>query len=299
MTIKEYTMRRRFIVECLSQGDSVRLSDVADDFRCAESTIRNDLKFLRSIGLEVRTRNGILQAGLKGKATLVRKLEFPPEYKESAVSILSYFSRIVEQKYPDIDAAVSIRQTGNTVTLTVETDEGRIETIEKTLTDYGLVVTGKKPAAEMFNDPAAILELNNRLEVAKLELKLKEQAHLMLASQQEHRIKSLETQLSEVRSLVGAQLATSNRLSSVIETLVNADRLSPALSRAIDTLTTLLSAEHSEENESKVAQALKIIRSEDRGLFDRLSSSISSIGHSVAANMATPWVVALLNSLPR
>lgn len=298
MTTQEYTTRRRYIVERLSKGDSVRIADIANAFGCAESTVRNDLRFLRSIGLEVRTRRGVLQAGASGRATLVRELQFPPEYKESVVSILSYFSRVVEQKYPEIDAGVVIRQSGNTVTLTVETDEGEIETIAKTLDEYGLVVTGKLAPADMFDDPVSVLELGNRLEVAKLELRLKEQAHQMIASTQEGRIVSLESQLTEVRALVGEQLTAVGRLTGVIERLVDTERLTPAVARALDTLTALMSAEHTDANEAKLIDALETISVEDTGLFEKLSSSISSIGHSIATNLSTSWVLAVLKSLP-
>ena len=177
----------------------------------------NDMRAFRAVAAQLASIIGNAKLWFtrndnNSRGTLIRELEFPPEYKESVVSILSYFSRVVEQKYPNISARVTIGQQGNAISLKVETDEGEIETIERTLNDYGLVVTGKKPATDLFDNPASVLELRNRLEIVTLELRLKEDAHRMLSTCHEDRIKSLESQLSEVRALVGTQLTTVGRL---------------------------------------------------------------------------------------
>lgn len=291
--------RRRFIVTSVEQGDSIRVSNMAEMFSCSEASIRNDLKVLRSLGLKLGTKRGVIEAKKDKSITLLRKLEFPAKYKESAVSILSYFSRILEQKYPDMDAGVSILQKGKTVTLKIETKEGEVEIIESTLESYGQVVTGSLSPNDFFSEPSAILELNNRLEIAKLELKLKEQSYLMLSSSQEKRIDSLENQLSELRGLIGYQLTTVTSLTSVIENLADSDRISPSVSRALDSVTQLLAKKQTESNETELRESLSIIKKEDEGLFSNLFGSASMVGHSITANLCTPWVVSVLNSLPK
>lgn len=291
--------RRKFIVTTIEQGDTLRIADVAKMFGCSERGVLNDLKYLRSLGLRVGTRRGIIEARKDKTVTLLRKLEFPPQYKESAVSILSYFSRVLEQKYPEMDAGVSILQRGQTVTLKIETKEGEISTIERTLDEYGQVVVGDLAPDEFFNDPLAIVELKNRLEVAKLELRLKEQSHLIHSSYQEKRVESLEDQLKELRCLVGAQLTTVSNLSSTIAALGNSERISPAVANALNTLNDLIQKNYSTKNESDLRQALETIRKEDQGLFKKLFGSVSILGHSVFANLATPWVQSVIHSLPK
>jgi len=296
---QDRTERRRFIVTSIEQGDSIRVSDLSAMFSCSDGSIQNDLKSLRSLGLKIGTKRGVIEAKKDKSVSFIRKLEFPAQYKESAVSILSYFSRVLEQKYPNMDAGVSILQKGNTVTLKIETNEGEIETIVSTLRSYGQVVTGQLAPADFFNEPSAILELNNRLEIAKLELRLKEQSHLMFASSQEKRIDSLENQLSELRGLIGSQLTTVSSLAAVIKSLSDSNRVSPSVSRALDTVTRLVTQKYSEDNELKLRESLTFIQSEDSGLFKKLFSSASTIGHSVVANLCTPWVISVLNSLPK
>jgi hypothetical protein len=198
-----------------------------------------------------------------------------------------------------MEAGVSISQKGQTITLKVETKEGEIATIERTLDDYGQVVIGELAPSVLFNEPMAIMELNNRLEIARLELKLKEQSHLMMSSHQEKRIESLEGQLNELRILIGNQLSMVSSLTSTITTLANSDRVSPAVSRALDTVSQLIKQQHTEKNEASLRESLEVIQNEDGTLFRKLFGSASTIGHSIVANIATPWVVGVINSFPK
>jgi len=183
--------------------------------------------------------------------------------------------------------------------LRVETKEGEISTIERTLDEYGQVVVGNLAPDAFFDEPMAILELNNRLEIAKLELRLKEQSYLIHSSHQEKRIESLEDQLKELRSLVGSQLSTVSDLSSTISVLAKSNRISPAVSNALNILTDLMQRNHSDQNESDLRKTIEIIRKEDSELFKKLFGSASIIGHSIFANLATPWVQTVINSLPK
>ncbi len=296
----DVSVRRRFIVDWINgDGGPLRVEDVARIHNSSDTAVRNDLRFLRSLGIQVGTKRGIIGAKKSKIVSLIRQLEFPAEYKESAVSILSYFSRVLEQKYPEIDAGVSIEQKGLSVTMKIEGPEGKIDAIEKTLGEYGEVVQGQLAPSEFFSNPSEVMELNNRLEIAKLELRLKQEAFLSHSASQERRIESLEAQLSDVRNIIRDQLSTVSSLASSIEGIVKSERVSPAVAKALSTVTKLVSAKHTEKNEKELRSALDSIRSEDAALFERLSDSLSSVGHSVAANLATPWAVAVLNALPK
>ena len=91
---------------------------------------------------------------LKGnKSFIKRQLQFAPEDKQAAISILNYFGRIVEQKYPNREATIKIEQEQDIVRLVVETNKGDRESIETTLDNYFLVVTGQKDLSELLSDP--------------------------------------------------------------------------------------------------------------------------------------------------
>ena len=88
-----------------------------------------------------------------------RFIEFPPEYKSAGVAILSHFNEILQSKYKGIKTGVTITQEGDNVTMIVETPEGHVEPITKTLNDYGLVVRGEMAPEELLDSQAEIIEL--------------------------------------------------------------------------------------------------------------------------------------------
>jgi len=291
--------RRKVVVESTGSALPIRLDDIRKRFNVSTGTIYNDLRFLRAIGINVRVIDGYITNPDPSAGRIIREITFSPEYREAGVAILSYFSRILEQKCPQVGARVSIVQEGNTVRLQIESNKGHLETIERTLSDYGQVVTGQLSATQFLTDPVALTELRNKLEMTKLELRLKEQGFLTYQSQSARRVVELEGQLTTLMSLVGSQLTTVQTLSQALTGLASSERLSPAVAKALDAITRLSSSEHSKAGEARLIDALRTIRAEDASLFERLKSSASNIAYSIAGNIATPWVVAIIDAFPK
>ncbi|MCE7995799.1 MAG: hypothetical protein HEP71_27720 [Roseivirga sp.] len=109
------------------------------------------------------------------KDQIHRSIEFAPEYRQAGLQILNYFNETLIQKYPDDNVVVRISQSGNKVTMEIETPDGRTELYEKALDEYGLVVTGKMPIDKYLDNPIDILALEHKLENAMLELKFQQQ----------------------------------------------------------------------------------------------------------------------------
>lgn len=291
--------RRKLVVESITSGISLKADDIQQRFDISRNAIFNDLRFLRSIGINVRIVDGYITNPDPDAGRIIREITFPPEYREAGVAILSHFARVLEQKCPEAGARVSIVQDGNTVRLQIETKKGDRQTIERTLSDYGKVVTGELLPTQFYSDPAAVTELSNKLEITKMELRLKEQNFLTYQSLSERRIDELAGQVAGLMSLVGSQLSTVQSLSQALTSLSSSERLSPAVAKALDAITKLASSEKSNESEAKLHQALQVIRAQDAGFFTRLKVSASNIAHSIAGNLATPWVVAAINAFPK
>ena len=120
-------------------------------------------------------KGGLLQLPVTPKPHIERSIEFPPEYKAAGISILSHFGEILRSKYADLEVKVTIEQEGNTVTMVVSTEDGReLETIEKALEQYGLVVRGQMAVGDFLPDPHEAMRLETQLELAKTQLKLQE-----------------------------------------------------------------------------------------------------------------------------
>lgn len=111
------------------------------------------------------------EAGIKSRQVVVnRAIEFPPQYHQAGLGILSYFGTVLRERYPEGDAVVKIEQDGLTVRLIVESENGDRETIEKALHEYEMVVRGESPPEALFESRAKVLELKNELRIAQVRI---------------------------------------------------------------------------------------------------------------------------------
>ena len=297
--IQHKNIRRRYIHDRIKEGDAVRISELAVKFGCSLHTVRNDLRYLRELGIEAHTKRGVLSANTRHLASIIREIKFPANYKDAGVSILAYFSKVLSEKYPDTDASVVISQYGDLVTLKIESDEGELERIEETLVNYGKVVKGEISPKELLPNAIASLELSNKLELAKMELRLSEQSFSALSAVQNSRIMSLETQVSELRSLIGSQLGAVQSLAESLAAISKSNSVSESVAKAIDTIVQMSNTNHSKINEKVLTKALLTVKNENESMFVKIKDSILSFSNSISANIATPWVITVLNSLPK
>lgn len=229
---------------------------------------------------------------------IIRTIEFPSEYCQAGISILSYFSTVLQQKHPDTNAKVSIEQNGLTVSMIIETCQGEKERIEKTLDDYGLVVQGRKHPELLLQDKYQLLELSQKLEIAKTELRLK---HELLECKKsdsirsEKRISNLEDQLSNLMNIVGTSL---NRANTTIELLAGTQN---ELARYSISIINEKIEKGSPENDGEAVKlAIKNLRENDSNVYNQLVDIILKGAVSGAwGNYLTSWIAAVANSLPR
>lgn len=291
--------RRKVLVDSTSSEVPLRFDDVVVKFKIHRKTLFNDLKFLRTIGINLRVVDGYIVSPEPDTKRLVREITFPPEYRDAGVSILAYFARVIEEKCPEAGARVSIVQEGNTVRLQIQSDSGHLQTIERTLEEYGQVVRGQIEPRQFLSNPAAVTDLTNKLEITRLELRLKEQSFLQYRDVTERRIVDLDGQVKALMNMVGSQFTAVQSLAQSLERFAAAERLSPAAAKAMSEVTRLVTSERDSQSEARLLSALKIVRRESPSLFQRLQSSASNLAHSIAGNIATPWVLAAINALPK
>lgn len=149
-----------------------------------------------------------------------RSIEFPSEYRESVTSIMSYFSRILSVKYPDEKIKVRIEQSGLTLRMVIDTPDGEREEIEKTLDEYGMVVTGKMQPEDFLTDPFEVMALKNKLEIAALELRLTQDN----SKQSLQRIESLEVRVKELHRIIEKGLDSGSNVIGVINKMAEQNR---------------------------------------------------------------------------
>lgn len=100
-----------------------------------------------------------------------KSIHFSPEHRQAGIGILSYFSKVLDKAYPNNDIRFRIEQDKEVVSLVIETPEGDlIERIEKTLMQYGDVISGAIPVSSITNNELLILDIKTELRIAKLRI---------------------------------------------------------------------------------------------------------------------------------
>lgn len=126
-----------------------------------------------------------------------RSIEFPPEYYQAGLGILSYFGTVLRENYPDQDARVRIEQDGLKVRLIVESANGDRDVIEKALAEYHLVLQGQSDPEELFQSKSKVLELKNELRIAQLRI----ESQRDLLTYQKDELRSLRELLNQALGL--------------------------------------------------------------------------------------------------
>ncbi len=107
----------------------------------------------------------------KSENKIIRSINFKPEHRQAGLSILSYFSEIIAQKYPDKTISVSIEQIEKTVRLTIVTADGDKEIIEEALEAYGKVIIGDLSPEKLLANAVYLAQLEHKLELAHVEIR--------------------------------------------------------------------------------------------------------------------------------
>jgi hypothetical protein len=105
--------------------------------------------------------------------------------------ILSYFGKIVRQKYAGMKVNVNIEQEDPTVRMIIKTDQGNIDKVERTLEEYGLVIKGEMPINEFISDPYQVAELKHQLRIARVQLESQKDLLALTKNMHEQRIINL------------------------------------------------------------------------------------------------------------
>lgn len=112
-----------------------------------------------------------LTSSSNGKSELFeRTINFPPEYHQAGIGILSFFGTYLNEKYPNSDAIVRIEQHGLTVKLIIEGSDGFTEVLEKALSEYELIVSNQVPPEKFTDNVKLILELKQEIRIAQVRI---------------------------------------------------------------------------------------------------------------------------------
>lgn len=234
-----------------------------------------------------------------GEIRVRRTIEFKPEQTQAGLSILSYFSKVFNQKYPDASVTVKIEQNQNSVSMEVKTPEGYVDRVEQTLDQYGLVVLGQIPPEKFLSDPIHALELKNKLELSSLELRMTKELHHNISTLQTERIRSLEVQVSQLHALVGSGISQSSDLHSLLKALIRSTSRDSQVDRAIGVLIESIARGVYSESDKKANDAITTIATKDPKLLKHIQDIAKGAIGGATGDLASSWILAFINALPK
>ena len=248
--------------------------------------------------------NQLLEIGLFDSATdtniIIRSIEFEPKYKDAGVSILNYFSTILNQKYPDIQVKFSIEQEGLNVKMIIETPEGKREEIEQTLQEYGKVLSGQMAPEKFIKDDLMVHDLKIQLETAKLQIESEKRLSQIAKKHYGERIGSLEKEVKDLHRLIGETLSTSKSNLEVFkefasDALKYLDGKNETIDKILLVLMIKIEQGLKESDEKEVKEMFITIRKENPEFFKKFSEWIikGSVA-GVAGNYLFEWMKSIM-----
>jgi hypothetical protein len=208
-----------------------------------------------------------------------RSIEFPLEYHQAGVGILSYFSTYLRESYPERQAKVRIEQQGLAVRMTIEASDGSVETVEKALWEFDLVITGRAKPETIARNEKILLDLRNELRIAQLRIESQQD----IIAVQDKNIDKLMTIIGD-----GLNIAQARPISLNISPAFNNNqsvRINSSISVAINQVTELLESlpPTAEAEEMAIAlkdlsRSLEAVEYESDPIKIRESAGISKLG---------------------
>lgn len=248
-----------------------------------------------------------------------RVLEFTHENYQAGVAILSYFGEILKQKYPDIEAKVTIEQDDYKVRMTIVTPDGNQEIIEEALNTYTQVVIKEKEPEELLDNRIQISEL--KMQLSMIETQLEHKKELLMLSDERYKndvvatrneVEFLRLCLSKQMQmtqdshvLIGKQidkdekvtLAQLSYFDNTIQALVEQSYGNQALIDALNQLQNLLDRGVSAKDEQESKEILEIIKHESPSTYGQLSELLKNSMYGVSGNMIFTWMTEIAKQL--
>ncbi|OYX86765.1 MAG: hypothetical protein B7Y83_00055 [Flavobacteriales bacterium 32-34-25] len=218
---------------------------------------------------------GLIKWELVSKNRIERLIEFKPEYLQSGITILNYFSTILRQKNPNTKSIVRIEQEGLNVRLLIIPEKSdEVQVIEKTLEEYGLVISGKIKTTEFLTDNMQILELENKLEISKLELRFACKQLEYERQNNKEKIANIENEINWLRGQIGNSLSNMNKITmSTNHYLVknvkqNFPSNDKALLKSLDIIEQFLIIQQNEPNKEEIIKTLESVKKKNPAILE-------------------------------
>ncbi|MEV9499051.1 hypothetical protein [Aliarcobacter butzleri] len=169
------------------------------------------------------------------KNKINQSISFSQEHLSAGISILQYFGKLLQEKYPSEKVSVSIKQEGLKVTMNIEAPDGRKEEIEEYLNRYGMVITNQITPQEFTSNPIQVLELETKLRAAEMEIGFQKKLLALQDKTYDKNIISLKDEIKYLRDELSALRNLNNEnIQILLNSLLNKDRMINKLTKSIN-----------------------------------------------------------------
>lgn len=219
-----------------------------------------------------------------------RYIEFSEEDYEYGLSILSHFGKIVEKKFPSQNIRVRIEQDASKVRMVIHSGHEQIETVERTLQEYGCVVSGQITPEEFFENPFEAMKLKHKLENAARELNQTKEMYALIARTNDDRISFLENQVCTLNTMIANQLNNSFAEREMIFDLIkNQADISPDIVKLLTKLTDMIQ----QNDPESIKDTLIEIRDKSPSLFEKIEATFYGALANTAGSILYGYITSL------
>jgi len=247
----------------------------------------------------VRLQDRLANIMQTGANSFVKSIEFDEDTYQAGIAILSYFSTIVKQKYPEMKVKIRIEQEGRTVRLVIETPDGEKEKIEKTLEDYGLVVVGKMQPEELLPVKIEELQLRHKLDMAVMEISHTRELLSFTKESHNREITSLKEEVGTLKEQIHEAFKREDHARGVLVNIINSYSVDGIAKNAILTLSGYLESRVFDKDKEIILELLGIIKQEHKPAFDDIKAYMISSLSGASGNLISSWIPLVFAALPR
>ncbi len=216
-------------------------------------------------------------------------INFSSEHLTAGISILQYFGKILQEKYPNEKVSVSIKQEALKVIMSIETPDGKKEEIEEYLNRYGMVITNQITPQEFATNPIQLIELKQELREAQNKILFQQELLSLKDDTYKNKIISLEDEVKFLRKEFSEALLTSKEnIHILLNSLLTKDKLIKKLTKSIEN-----------RNDDETKQLLLELKEKDSKGYISLQQHIDNaiIGGIVNAPSWIQFIVGILSKV--
>jgi len=210
-----------------------------------------------------------------GACTIRRTISIKPKYAHVFVSMLSYFSKIIQDKYPDIPIFLTIQQKCNTIEITIKTPDGKTEIIEETLNDYCLVLRGRKNINDFLHNDRYAENLQRQLDFALSEINHLRELYKLNYSQHDARIRSIEDSSATMHKMINVHASNNGLALTILSRIENFQHNDTDVKSALLSIAESL-RDRQDNFEVAIIEALNNIKNKDKVAFTQIANLLTN-----------------------